>query len=452
MDANRNTQKHGISLKLLNYVMAGITLIVSVTILLSIYQTNKGYAKMRDATEHYIDWQQSANEMQIASDYLTDQVQSFSVTGERQYLDGYFEEAKVTRRRDNAIAILRDNLGDSKAYGALQNAMQLSMELMNREYYSMRLMIEALGMPLSEQEQEIQNVVLSETDASASVDKKKETARQIVHDEIYHLKKEAIKREVDICFSHLVNETENSESKAMDNLRVTLSVQQVLIFLLIAVVIVVVLLTSVQVISPLIKAVPHIRDEKPLPVEGAYEYRYLAKTYNKMYEANRKSKEMLEFEATHDNLTGLVNRAGYEEYCRRFDLSKAALILIDIDRFKFINDSFGHDVGDRALQRVSQAMAGQFRSVDAICRIGGDEFVVLMENTGRENADKIGERIALMNEILAAPPVGEQPISVSCGTAFGHDGIDAEDLFRNADRALYKVKQNGRHGFAVYED
>ena len=109
---------------------------------------------------------------------------------------------------------------------------------------------------------------------------------------------------------------------------------------------------------------------------GSYEFRYLAKTYNKMYEAFKQSIENLNYEASHDSLTGVYNRAGYDVVKQSLDLKSTAVLIIDADNFKKINDMYGHLVGDQVLKKIEDALRAAFRSEDYICRVGGDEFWV----------------------------------------------------------------------------
>ena len=441
----------GIRLRFLNYLMMAVTLILSVLLFVSTYSTTGGYSDMRAVTNDYIKWQKSAYDMQAASDYLTEQVRSFAITGDRTYMDNYFEEANTVRRRENSLAVLRENFETTEAYEALESAMKESVELMDREYYSMRLTAEANGIKADSLPDEIKNVRLSDNDAALSAAKKSELARETVFDNIYSMKKEAISDNMQKCLDSLVRETETVQTQASDRLRTLLVRQQILIILLVLSMITVVFLTSLQVIGPLLDAVPFIRAEKPLPVRGAFEIRFLAKTYNQMYEVNKESKENLLYAASHDKLTGIFNRSGYEAFCRTTDASGAALLMIDIDKFKSINDINGHDVGDRVLIKVASLLKGEFRSKDCVSRIGGDEFAIVMTDVGPEYKELIQRKIDTVNKKLAEEEQGIPTCSISVGVAFGNVNSNNAGLFKTADRALYKVKTGGGRGCAFAE-
>ncbi len=441
----------GIRLRFLNYLMMAVTLILSVLLFVSTYSTTGGYGDMREVTNGYIKWQKSAYEMQVASDYLTEQARSFAITGDRTYMDNYFEEAKVVRRRENSLAVLKESFETTEAYEALERAMNESVELMDREYYSMRLAAEAKGLKADSLPEEIKNVRLSEADGALPAEKKTELAREMVFDNIYSQKKEAISDNMQNCLDSLVRETETMQTEASDRLQTLLIRQQILIVLLVLSMIIVVILTSAQVIGPILKAVPFIRAEKPLPVKGAFEIRFLAKTYNRMYELNKESKENLLYAASHDKLTGLFNRRGYDAFVRTTYTAGAALLMIDIDKFKSINDVNGHDAGDRVLKKVASLLKGEFRSKDCVSRIGGDEFAIVMTDVRPEYKELIKRKIDAVNVRLGEAEEGIPISSISVGVAFGNVTGSSAALFKIADKALYSVKTAGGCGCAFAE-
>ncbi len=162
------------------------------------------------------------------------------------------------------------------------------------------------------------------------------------------------------------------------------------------------------------------------------------------------SERMLSDQAIRDGLTGLYNRAGYEEILSGADLSHTTLLLVDVDRFKSINDTYGHEVGDRAMKKVAVTLRSNFRSDDFICRIGGDEFAVIMSNQTSLLESLIRTKITVINSLLADGCDGLPGISVSVGAAFGGDAPDS--LFERADKALYQRKQEGRCGCTFFKE
>lgn len=415
---------------------------ISLLLLFSTYRTTVGYSSMRETTIQYIDWHEHAYDMQRGSDYLTEQVRCFAVTGERKYLDYYFLEANVTQRREKALQNMAEYFSGTETYRAMETAMAQSVELMNREYYAMRLTVEAHGYVLSTFPKIIQEVELSEEDAALTPQEKEALAQSMVFDAVYRGQKDTITKNMEVCLEHLATEANARQTNASENLHNQLRWQQALIFLLILVVLGIVALTSLQVVAPLLRATLHIRGGDPIPVSGANEIRFLAKTYNRMLAQNKKVTEHLEYEAAHDKLTGLNNRTRYEELTENMDFAKAAVMIIDIDKFKSINDTFGHDMGDRVLTNVGEILQKSFRSADHIFRIGGDEFVVIMENIGPANKKLIYQKIRGINRILGQEKELLTPVSISAGVAFGNGEKDFETLFKEADEALYRAKKD----------
>lgn len=156
-----------------------------------------------------------------------------------------------------------------------------------------------------------------------------------------------------------------------------------------------------------------------------------------------------------DALTGCMNRRALEtrlksewRLAKRRANSQIALAAIDIDHFKQINDTRGHPVGDIVLQQVAGIMKATARETDAVARVGGDEFVLLLTDTGWQGALTFAERLRRrVDDFTFGPPGTPMSITVSIGVALakGTDPITPEELLREADRALYKAKQQGRN-------
>ncbi|MER2056753.1 MAG: GGDEF domain-containing protein [Clostridia bacterium] len=171
-----------------------------------------------------------------------------------------------------------------------------------------------------------------------------------------------------------------------------------------------------------------------------------------MYNAYKKSIENLSFKASHDELTGVYNRAGYDLIKSSLDLDSTAMLLFDADQFKYINDRFGHEIGDRVLIKIAEALKRNFRSDDYICRIGGDEFVVFMVHATSNLRKLITRKVVSINRTLADEQDDLPPITLSAGVSCQTAGEDPEEMFRQADIALYYVKDHGRDGCCFYSD
>jgi len=157
-----------------------------------------------------------------------------------------------------------------------------------------------------------------------------------------------------------------------------------------------------------------------------------------------------EVRATTDALTGLPNRRYFDEYLgllarrRRAD-DRVGVLMVDIDRFKRLNDTYGHAVGDHVLREVARAIASAVREGDVPARFGGEEFVVLLRNPGPRVAVEVGERVRRAVADLDLRRFGVPRVSVSVGVAVA-DRPEAvlDDVIDEADRALYRAKRAGR--------
>jgi diguanylate cyclase (GGDEF) domain len=279
----------------------GITAVLAILcIAMSILGFRK-YEVLQSSTRDYIACEAAAQRFQTGSDTLTRQVRLAAATGEQTYIDAYFEEANVTRSRETALADLSALHGGEDAVTSLEQALSASMDLMQTEYYAMRLVEEAIRTPAAQWPREL---------------------------------------------------------------------------------------------------------------------------------LNRRS---------FDQILSLCEK----------DRSSFALILADVDVFKQINDTCGHDTGDRILKRVAALLHTTFRSTDYVCRIGGDEFAVIMVDMSRELYYTITNKIAEINGLLAVPEDGLPAVSLSAGVAFSDENGFCGSLFRAADSALYTAKAHGRCGCSV---
>ena len=453
MKKNSGSEKKikGLSIRRYSYVMAAITFLVCILLLLVSYQAVSLYNSLKAEVEKTVEGQDNANDLQSASDYLTEQVRSFVGTGERRYLDKYFEEANLTRTRDKALSAFAVSFDGTEEYEALEHAVQQSMTLMETEYYAMRLAVEGFGYDISEYPEVIQSVVLEEADAALSNEDKIVRSRSLVFDDNYHEQKEIIQANTQDCLAKMVEGLHNRQADTTKKFEMVIRLYQILILLLVAQVVFFVVLISIQVIRPLIISVPNIQDNKPLPVTGSKEFRFLAETYNSIRDENVSQREELEYEACHDQLTDTFNRKGYEKIIETLPEYKVAFLLIDVDRFKGINDTYGHAEGDRVLLHLIQTVSQHFRSNDPICRIGGDEFVLILYGADRSKYETIESKITMINNQLKKGEGGVPPFSISVGVAFS-DHEDADTIYKKADIALYKVKENTRCGCAVYDE
>ena len=175
-------------------------------------------------------------------------------------------------------------------------------------------------------------------------------------------------------------------------------------------------------------------------------------TERKLYE------EQIQHQATHDSLTGLPNRTMLHNYLQRAiqtadaGNSVPAVVFVDLDQFKYINDSLGHQAGDKLLKTVAQRLVACVRDTDMVARQGGDEFVIVLGNQrDEESITEVLQRI--LNSVSQPWLMDERELNITCSlgvSRYPEDGEDVETLLKNADSAMYKAKEVGRNNFQFF--
>jgi diguanylate cyclase (GGDEF)-like protein/PAS domain S-box-containing protein len=173
----------------------------------------------------------------------------------------------------------------------------------------------------------------------------------------------------------------------------------------------------------------------------------------------KSNEERIKYLAHFDSLTGLPNRAQLNDHLKyilglaKRNNGRFAVIFLDLDRFKQINDSLGHDVGDLLLIELSRRLQGTLRDVDMVSRLGGDEFIILLPDTDIHGAEHVAQKLL---ETTAQPFVihtHELIVTASIGIAlYPDDGMDMEMLFKNADTAMYRAKHEGRNNYCFFTE
>ena len=255
------------------------------------------FQSMRSATTRYVTAERSAEKLQKGSDTLTEQARLFVMTGSRKYMDGYFQEADVTRQRDQAV-----------------------------------------------EELETMDQVLTNAE-------KLRKAERMVSDDTYQDAKTRISENVDRCVEDLVHLTEGQQNESYKRFRGLYVAQELGLAVMVVFFVGESLVVRRLVVRPLVSYNAHIQRDETVPVEGAAELQSLAVTYNRVYEENQEAQRLLHHEAEHDALSSLLNRASFNRLLALYqkDNVSYALVLTDIDGFKRYNDTYGHTVGDRII-------------------------------------------------------------------------------------------------------
>jgi len=264
---------------------------------------------------------------------------------------------------------------------------------------------------------------------------------------------EQIEEKISFVTERVITICEKEQAESENEMKTALIHQSIYTVLIVVLVIFSYIMIAVLILRPIRLYVNCIKNNNFLEITGAYEFKYLAATYNNVYEMTMEQQNMLRQKAERDALTGLLNRQSFEQLKEslRNPSKKLAFLLVDVDVFKAINDNYGHDTGDQALIKVANLLEDNFRKADYVLRIGGDEFAVIMEKITADKKQIIRDKIDAVNEVLQHPQGDFPKYSVSVGVAFSEQGFH-DELFHQTDTALYHTKENGRCGYTFYDE
>lgn len=429
-----------------------ITVILALLCMAAFVFGLRKYEDLSNASQDYIACEAAAHKLQEGSDTLTKQVRLAAATGEQKYIDAYFQEANVTRSREKALNDLAALHEDPTALKPLQEALSASMELMKTEYYAMRLVEEATHAEMSEWPEEIRNVTLSAEDESLSDAEKMNKAQELLISIEYEDAKDEITGDVDAALAVLTDEIIARQYRAADVFTRIFRMILLCVVLFAVMMLLECMVIRHGIVRPLLEYNEDIRNGLISPIHGVRELRTLAETYNSIYAENEEREVLMKHQAEHDPLTELFNRRSFDQILNLYekDQGSFALILADVDIFKSVNDTYGHAVGDLILKKVAALLKSTFRSIDYVCRIGGDEFAIIMVDMTRDLYYTITDKIHEINRQLAVREEGLPVVSLSAGVAFSDPDGAREGLFKEADNALYYTKEHGRRGCSLY--
>ena len=458
----RKKPVRGIKIRTMNYAMIFVSFVLYIILIGVTVYASRRYDAMIAATDAYIRYQEQASQVRKGSDYLTEQVRLYTMEGDVSHVENYFEEVYVTRSRDRALEELEDleeNHTEGGALVFLRQALDNSNRLMEREIYTMKLVSTARGQDLSGFP-DVEKMELEQSDRGLSPEEMIDKAREMVFGASYQETKGTIENNISHFLNSIKDDMKRNQQESAAGLKQVMLRQKVLISILFVETILTFLLILCLIVKPLHVYVNNIKDEKRLDIIGAYEFKYLALTYNDIYELNaanevmlRNQAEILRREAERDPLTGIANRRAFDDWriLLKVRPNPLAFLIVDVDQFKQVNDGYGHEIGDRVLKKVATLLVEAFRDTDITARIGGDEFAVIVVDINREGLEAVRKKIENINHALLNP-VGNLPqISLSVGGAFSENGF-GDDLYKKADEALYAVKENGRCGCRFYEE
>ncbi|MGN1369309.1 MAG: diguanylate cyclase domain-containing protein [Aristaeellaceae bacterium] len=414
----------------------------SVLVTRAYHKVNTYNEQLRDFSTQIMELDRTVFQMsQVTHQYIHDYDQT--------HVDSYFD--MIGMRLTPQLKALQSVT--PQAPEAMADTVRLLDQVQAENVYAMRLVSTAIGLEEKQMVPSVRAAALTAEDAALSPQEMLDKALEMlcVADQTHAYNEFRLSLEK---FELMVFEDLETLAKNQQEIVQTqISYQFISMILLLAVSIGTCLGMVKGILYPLESCIASVRKGEPIQVAGVRELRDMARSYNEAYSRNIESNEKLRLRAERDPMTGLLNQDSFTSRVQQLmhNNTKLALLMMDVDYFKHINDALGHEAGNRALKKIAAMLMDSFLPDDYVVRYGGDEFVVVMLNTTKEDAEGLKEKINQLNEKLQQPEDGFPPLSLSVGASFSENGFH-DELFQQADQAMYAVKRRGRCGFAVYRE
>ena len=353
-----NRKWKGIKISTFNALMIVISCALYICLLTATSYTTTNYEQLVRLTDNHILLEDAARTVTRASDYLTEQVRLYVQTQNEEYAWRYFEEATITKSREKALAVMHQHSIIPSKEINLALAVNDSDALMVRELYAIALVAAAEGHADTTALPVLANTTLEPADAALSPEEKIEKAREMVFDAEYQTMKSKIYGHLDSFTHGILTTTKTQLGSGLDDLNDAIASQRVLLSVLVFLNVLTFFVITLLVVSPLRACIRSVQSRALLHEKGAYEFRYLARTYNDIYQrsdALAASEAMLRTKVEQDEVTGLYNRPSFykivKERIQKSD-EEMYIITVDISNFKIINEHYGMKAGDRVLKEI----------------------------------------------------------------------------------------------------
>ena len=445
---SRNSQGSGIRLSRLNVLLIIVGLVIALFMVFSMYQTSESFRQIVSVTDAYLSAQQTAGMLSGISSDMSEQCAAFISTGVPDLVHAYAGQLNALNGQFESNEAFQPEDGNRDEF--LMRALEAFRSMTATEIRAMRLMADTLPAGLEAFPALIRETELSAGDQALSPAEKAAAAKELISSEEYRALGKSITEAVDDSHRVASEKGKNRALQTSEEVSRIIGRQQLLVFLFVVVAIVALVLNHALIISPIRQCVDRLDRREPLPVQGCYEVRHLAGVYNEVLKDNAEKAEALTYTASHDALTGLYNRAEFDRIYRQSEKGKTGVMIADVNHFKQFNDEYGHEVGDNVLKAVADKLTEHFRPEDHVCRIGGDEFCVIMPGASQEQAPAMVDAVLRINRELAENHGSHPPVTISAGFAFWDRPDPEGSLFTDADKVLLDVKKTRTSCCAVY--
>ncbi len=438
----------GFRLGRVNLLLIFIGFVIALGMVFNMYETNRSFDQVVSMTEAYLSSQQTAGMLSGIASGMAEQCAAFLESGKPDCVHAWAGQlGAINAQIAENETFQTDEINNDEF---LDKAIEAFRAMNETELRAMRLMADTLPVPMAAYPDQIQQAELSEADQALTAEEKKALAEQLIDSEEYRQNRETIATAVDDSHRETSEKGKNRAEQTSAQMKKGLSIQKLLIFGFVFIALVALLINRSLIIAPIQRSADKLDKREPLPVRGSYEVRHLANVYNEVLKDNAEKTEAMSYAATHDALTGLYNRADFDQEYNARANDRIGILIVDVDHFKQFNDEFGHEVGDRVLKIVADKLTEHFRREDHISRIGGDEFCVILPGTKQVQGEIIARKIRQINRELQENTNDLPTITISGGLAFWDRPEPGESLFRDADSMLLSLKKTRTDCCAVY--
>ena len=446
----KKKDKKYIRLLTINLSFVLIVAVFSVGVVVTHHILQKEYDTAIQSQQMLVACNDAANTLQGESDALTlcadEYVDTVSSSALWQY---YSIIGNKLRERE---------LGRAESYAVdcsfLREALVLSDELSRRETHAFALIAQANG-TIDTAPEQVRSYALSAVEMQKTAAEKTTLAQHLVHGSEYNSYKKRIYQKIDafqtdvlaVAQRHVIRETKLFKH-SLNYLHIITATGNVLMVLM-----AIVLYKKVTVV--LRDYIASVEGGQSMEERGTAEMRYLARVFNAYLSLQKREKAALRKKANIDPLTQIGNRRALVDFVTaQLDTAgeSGVFLFLDVDDFKQINDTYGHDTGDLVLRHLANEIAETLTETETVGRLGGDEFAVWLDVRGADAAAAVEKRVAAWSGSVLCKNGAEPTVSLSVGAVFCKAGDSYSEVFKRADLALYHQKRNGKGGCTFFED
>lgn len=429
------------------------TVILCICLFYTTVAVSQKYEEMMQATDEYIRWNENAATVHEASEYLTEEARLFVQTANRQHMENYFTEIYINQRRKLVLEEIRDYYADTQTAAELERAIYESGQLMEQEYYAMKLVCIGAEIPMIYIPPEIAETALQAEDAALSSEKMIEKGRALLYDAAYQEAKESIYAHLDTFVAQTLAQEAQERENSVDYFFGAIYAQRMVAGALVILSLTTLIVMLRMIAIPLRRCSSRIRERAMLDEDGVEELRELVCVYNEMYAERGAEAAKFQYQPENDPLTGVMHRGTYREIAEALteNTEPMTFVICCVDRFAELSEKHSPETLDWMLKRTAALLAEKAEWKDHIFRVDHAEFAVIFMNTKEDSAEDIAAFFHKINERTLLSEDGLPPFSLSAGAAFSQKGWQ-KVLSAKAREALLQARKRGEAEIAFYRD